>query len=130
MEKKAYVKPVMESETFVPNTYIAACGDEHKVYKFVCNAGYILGSGGHVWQENYKEEGLQTSGRNKDIDLGTYWQCRETHEAPVTDDFVEGYLTGFLLPFPKEVIIWKGEHNDNVHCTTNLNMNSWETAKS
>lgn len=130
MEKKAYVKPSLESETFVPQTYIAACGDSGVVYKFKCDAGYLFGSGGHVWQENEKQSGLQTSGPNKDIDLGYYHPCSETHEASVTDDFVKGYLTGYLLPFPKEVIIWKGEHNDNVHCTTNLNMDEWETAKS
>lgn len=129
MEKKAYVKPVMESETFVPQTYIAACGDENKVFKFVCDAGYIL-DGGNVWEESNKKPGLQMDGDDPDTYLGLYHSCGETHEASVTDDFVEGYLTGYLLPFPKKVIIWKGEHNDNVHCTTNLDQNSWETAKS
>ena len=130
MEKKAYVKPAMESETFVPNTYVAACGDSGTVYKFKCDAGYILSSGGHVWQATNGEEGLQQSGSHSDTDLGFYHPCSETHEASKTDEFVEGYLTGYLLPFPKKVIIWKGKNNDNVHGTTNLDQSSWETAKS
>lgn len=132
MEKKrVYRKPVMESETFVPQTYIAACRDHGVVYKFKCDAGYLFGSGGRVWQENDKQEGLQTSGSNKDIDLGYYHPCSETHEASATDEFVRGYLQGYLGILPeKEVIIWKGEHNDNVHCTTNLDMTTWETTKS
>lgn len=29
--KRAYIKPILESETFVPQNYIAACGDLNKV---------------------------------------------------------------------------------------------------
>ena len=36
---KNYVKPMMESEVFAANEYIAACGDSGVVYKFECNAG-------------------------------------------------------------------------------------------
>lgn len=39
MKKRVYTKPILESETFVPQSYIAACGDINKVYKFVCDAG-------------------------------------------------------------------------------------------
>ena len=28
--KRAYIKPILESETFVPQNYIAACGDINK----------------------------------------------------------------------------------------------------
>ena len=28
------------------------------------------------------------------------------------------------------VIVWKGPKGDNTHCTTNLNMKEWATAKS
>ena len=127
--KKAYIKPVLESETFVPQSYVAACHDINKVYKFTCDAGYFF-DGGNVWEENGKEEGLQMSGSNKDKYLGLYYACSETHEASIRDEFVDGYLTGYIFPFPKQVIIWKGKNNNNVHCTTNLNMNEWETEKS
>ena len=36
---KNYVKPMMESEAFAANEYIAACGDSGVTYKFECNAG-------------------------------------------------------------------------------------------
>ena len=36
---KNYVKPMMESEVFAANEYIAACGDSGVVYNFECNAG-------------------------------------------------------------------------------------------
>ena len=28
------------------------------------------------------------------------------------------------------VIVWRGQYGNNVHCTTNLNMDTWETSKS
>lgn len=36
--KRAYVRPTMVGERFVANEYVAACGDQNKVYKFKCNA--------------------------------------------------------------------------------------------
>lgn len=36
---KNYVKPMMESEVFAANEYIAACGDSGVIYNFECNAG-------------------------------------------------------------------------------------------
>lgn len=29
-----------------------------------------------------------------------------------------------------DVIVWRGEKGDNIHCTKNLDMKTWETAKS
>jgi len=37
--KKRYERPSAYIEEFTPNEYVAACGDEGKVYKFECNAG-------------------------------------------------------------------------------------------
>ena len=85
MEKKAYVKPVMESETFVPNTYIAACGDEHKVYKFVCNAGW---HGTLLGYDVYTNGSDGKPGTKDDVYLGGYTPCDATHEASTTDDFI------------------------------------------
>ena len=44
-----YVKPTMESEAFVPNTYVAACGDSGTTYLFTCDAGG--GKSGTVYLE-------------------------------------------------------------------------------
>ena len=27
------------------------------------------------------------------------------------------------------VVVWRGEHQDNLHCTTKLDINEWTTAK-
>lgn len=131
--KRAYVKPTMESEAFVPQTYVAACGDENKVYKFVCNAnpGGWFEVGG-VYEETNGKEGLQLIGSNPDRRLSflSYHPCSETHYAPVDDEFIHGYLVGVDIP-PKvtEVMIWT-DGGTNVHCTTDLKQETWETYKS
>lgn len=130
MEKKAYVKPVMESETFVPQTYIAACGDENKVYKFVCDAGG--GTPGTVYEDsnhNGKWDLLDDKALTGYI-IPTYHACGQTHEAPTDDEFINGFYLPNSNPFNiKKVIIWT-DGGTNVHCTTNLDMATWETDKS
>ena len=37
MEKRNYVKPLLNSEEFVPQTYVAACGDETVTWSIKCN---------------------------------------------------------------------------------------------
>lgn len=138
MEKKAYVKPSLESETFVPQTYIAACGDSGVVYKFKCDAGN--GVYGSVYQETNGRAGLQT-GLGGDTRIASYSSsffgesgfhaCGTTHEANSDD----GFFNGYYCPQgntrnPIQVIIWKGRWGRNVHCTTNLDQDSWETVKS
>ena len=129
--KKAYVKPSMESETFVPQTYVAACGDEHKVYEFKCDAtGGVLGM---VYQETNGEDGLQIKLWGGDTMLTPfgYHACGIIHYAPVTDDFVDGYyMTSTDGIDATPVKIWKGENGDNIHCTTNVHMETWVTHKS
>ena len=137
---KNYVKPMMESEVFAANEYIAACGDSGVVYKFKCDAGD--GVYGSVYQETNGIPGLQTSGRNTDRRIATYdysflWgesgyhACGTTHEAESNSGFYDGYYCARgNTKNPVSVIIWRGEHNNNVHCTTNLNQDSWDTAKS
>lgn len=51
--KKAYVKPVMESEEFVANEYVAAC------WKLTCQAGYW---GGYSNHENCKGDYIKVQG--------------------------------------------------------------------
>ena len=139
-KKKAYVKPSMESETFVPNTYVAACGDSGTVYKFKCDAGG--GESGTVYLETNGKPGLQT-GWGGDRSLGGYHACGTTHEADSDNAFLNGYYVtkewvqdgwfpfdGHYEDVVTDVIVWRGPYNNNVHCTTNLDMSTWETVKS
>lgn len=129
--KRVYIKPVLESETFLPQAYIANCGDSGTIYKFKCDAGG--GWPGSVYLETNGQEGLQTNGRNPDRYLSGYYACGTTHEASSDDDFLEGYyVTSSWWGGTKvtEVIVWRGRNGNNTHCTTNLDMDSWETVKS
>ncbi len=129
--KKKYVAPTMVGERFVANEYVAACGDENKVYKFKCDAQKWTGlTGSTVWLNG--PDGLPET--NDDVKLGSYGQCGTEHEAKTTDDFSQGYLKKNVggIPIGKrvDVIVWKGDDGHNIHCTTNLDINTWETAKS
>ena len=122
--RKEWMEPVVEVQEFVANEYVAACGDSGTVYKFKCDAG----------EGNYTV--YVDSNHNGKFDLTdellgiTYHACGATHEASVRDEFLNGFIH---KPFSLEytpVVIWRGEDGKNIHCTTNLNMSSWETAKS
>ena len=140
MEKKrAYVKPSLESEAFVPNTYVAACGDHGANYNFTCDAG------GGSWGDVYLSNGTNLT---KDGWLGTnyFHACMKTHSAPTDDVYEKGYLilnggndeTGYYVGWGWNkhwedyekipVIIWRGD--GSVHTTTNLDIDHWETDKS
>lgn len=113
------------------NEYVAACHDQNTVYKFKCNAQKWTGlTGSTVWL-NGPDGQPETS---DDIKLGSYGQCGAEHEAKTTDEFYKGYLKKNILGAPTgkrmDVIVWRGEDGQNIHCTTNLDMNTWETAKS
>lgn len=135
--KRAYVRPTMVGERFVANEYVAACGDSGKGYKFECNAGD--GVPGNVYQETNGESGLQRlpskPGSKPDTNLTSglstsYHACGETHEASAMDNFVNGYYVSLQSGKVTNVIIWRGKDGHNVHCTTQLNMDEWATAKS
>ncbi len=38
MEKRIWSKPEMNEFVFAANEYVAACGDQNRVYKFICDA--------------------------------------------------------------------------------------------
>lgn len=132
--KKEYVRPVIVGERFAPNEYIAACGDRGKVYKFECNAGSK-----HNSYNVYLEDGTPyaTSGRDYGgckTDFYSYSPCGGKHDADSDSGFLPGYMyrqnvlgnnTGDRI----DVIIWTDNYTQ-VHCTTNLKMSEWETAKS
>lgn len=134
MEKKrAYVKPSLESEAFVPNTYVAACGDHGTVYYFECNAGGRRNS-----YNVYFDDGTPYASSNGNEEwyaqFTGYHPCYETHEANSDSGFRDGYMylqdrRGNNSGSPIDVVIWT-EYGTNVHCTTNLDREDWETAKS
>lgn len=127
---KDYVRPMMESEAFTANEYIAACGDENKVYKFVCDAGG--GTPGTVYEDSNHNGKWDLIGDRAltGYILPTYHACGETHQAPTDDEFFEGFYLPNSNPFDaQKVIIWT-DGGTNIHCTTNLEMDQWETAKS
>lgn len=130
MIKNVWVQPQTIVQQFVANEYVAACGEEHKVYKFICDAGWTGLSGSTVFTNG--ADGV--SGTDDDQVLGSYGKCGKTHEAPTTDEFIYGYLRKNVLGVPvgekQDVIIWRGEDGNNIHCTKNLQMDSWETVKS
>lgn len=132
---RSYRKPMMNVEKFVANEYVAACGESGVVYKFTCDAGG--GVSGSVYLESNGKEGLQKTGGwgyRADTYLSGYHACGTTHEAESTDSFLNGYYVVDGGLFEKDtvtpVIVWRGEKGNNTHCTTNLDMNSWTTAKS
>lgn len=123
-------RPMTVVDTFVANEFVSACGDKGAIYKFECDAP-------RGWLYYYPESDGQIDGkhdRNEDAKfLGRYHPCHAKHEAPKTDGFYDGFVdynsNGKQDP-GEGVIVWRGLHQNNGHATTQLDMNSWETAKS
>ena len=125
-------RPMVVVDTFAANEFVSTCGEENQVYLFECNAGNVIGMGGYVYLETNGQPGLQKdSGKGYEADqyLSPYHKCHETHEAKTTDEFKEGYLDPYI-GVTRKVIIWRGENNDNTHCTTKLKKDQWTTVKS
>lgn len=131
--KRAYVRPTMVGERFVANEYVAACGDSGVVYKFKCTAD--AGELYYYPQGDGTIDGIYT-GDGKAKDIEGYRPCGAEHDASATDDFYDGYVSTFSfegwqwVEHKTPVIVWRGKDGRNGHATTNLNMNTWETAKS
>lgn len=128
--KKTWEEPKIMVQQFMPNEYVATCGDENRVYNFVCDAGG--GTPGTVYEDsnhNGKWDLFGDEALTGHI-LPTYHACGETHSAPTDDEFIEGfYLPNSNPGKATKVIIWT-DGGTNIYCTTNLNMNEWTTAKS
>ena len=115
MEKKIWTMPQAEVEQFEMNQYIAACGDENRVYKCACNApaGSLYGPNRWTGRMEYR---------------GPFTPCPAAEDAPTTDVFEDGFIDynrNGRQDDGEAVIIW-----DYEHATQNLDMESWETAKS
>lgn len=131
--KRTYTRPIAYVEKFTPNEYVAACGDSGVVYNFECNAGNRRNSY-NVYYDN--GDPLASSNGNEEwyAQFTGYHPCGATHEAESDSGFYDGYMylqnrwgnnTGDRI----DVVIWTDRGTD-VHCTTNLDQDSWETAKS
>lgn len=130
--RRSYRKPTMTVERFVADEYVAACGDSGKVYKFTCDAPrgilyyYDSENSDGVIDGNYTGSGSATR-------LGDYHPCQITHEADATNFFYDGFVDynrNRRCDSGEEVIVWRGSNGRNGHATKQLDMNSWETAKS
>ena len=130
MGRRVWTRPVTEVQKFEANEYVAACGDKGTTYLFTCNAGYY---GTLLGYKVYSNGNDGIPGTNDDRYLGNYTPCDATHEASTSDDFINGYMCkDFIIGQGKriDVVIWRGESGHNIHCTTTLDKNYWETTKS
>ena len=141
MTKNVWVQPRTVVQQFVANEYVASsCGESGTTYLFECNAGQyrvpIIGTTislpGTVYVDTNGNGQLDDG--DEDLTsgawLGGYKACNKTHTAPASDEFVRGFYKPLDIGyFTQDVIIWT-EGGTNVHCTTNLNREDWETAKS
>lgn len=133
MERKVWRRPLTEVQKFEANEYVAACGDSGVVYNFECNAGSRRNS-----YNVYFDDGTPYASSNGNEEWYTkftgYHPCGETHEAESNSGFYDGYMYlqnmwGNNSGSPIDVVIWT-DGGSNVHCTTELDMDEWETAKS
>lgn len=126
--KRRYERPSAYIEEFTPNEYVAACGDHGKVYKFECNAGEKNKQYNVYYFDNGQKKYLTKGGL-----FGSYYHpCKATHEAEEDTGFISGYIDDQSTWDYDEkipVVIWTDNGRD-VHCTTNLDMSEWQTAKS
>ena len=157
--KKIYEKPVMLAEAFVANTYCEDCstpGHSGYTIKFLCDAGIknqhygIKDASGNyltarvVDPRTGRSGNYTVSGRLRQHIFGndeTYFEtCDATHTFTVATmeelytrtDIKTGYHLDIYDTSIDEnipVTIWT-DNNTNVHCTTILNPEKWEIAKS
>ena len=134
---KNYVRPMMESEVFAANEYIAACGDSGVIYNFECNAGdwwgdYSVYLNGPDGESHTSDDIFWCGGPGAVRGNRTYTKCGETHSAEDNNDFFPGYITRrdiFGGTTEQDVIVWTA-NGTNTHYTTELDMSKWETQKS
>ena len=129
--KRAYSKPILESETFLPQSYCATC-ESGVTYWFECNAGSPYSGDNLVYEETNGKDGLQTGRGGDYLRSYTYHACGEKHEVEKNETFLKGYVVvdkGWFGNQTLNVLIW-ADHGTNTHCTTQLDEDKWEVAKS
>lgn len=131
--KKRWEEPRILAQKFMPNEYVAACGDSGVVYNFECNAGSWPNEY-NVYYDNGSPLASSNGYEEWSAPFTGYHPCGATHEAESDSGFYDGYMyrqnswgnnTGDRI----DVVIWTDRGRD-VHCTTNLDMDEWTTAKS
>lgn len=149
LEKKDWISPRTGFQEFVPQEFIAACDQSGatQTYYFMCDGGYqsgkydvVMDSNGNqtlegVWRWNSAWQTYQwgysdNGDRDNLLTAGKYFHpCNEKHTVTVPygtsveDIFPHGWMqtkdshsnTNWTA-----VRIWRGDNNDNIHCTTNL----------
>lgn len=128
MERKVWRRPLTRVQQFEANEYVAACGDtEYGNYLFECDA-----PGGRLYYYRTNWWG----GEEAEY-IGSYTPCSKKHEASKESEFPDGFVDYNRNGREDEgeaVIVWieRGPWGGirNAHATTNLDRDSWETAKS
>jgi len=133
--KKQWGKPLTSVQEFVPQEFIAACDpdDRYVKYEFWCDAG-----GGTTWNVYYDTNKNQQYDEGIDQYYTNFYACREEHDVTVhigVDEFdVDTYFPMGIIRRRRNIFaewqeipvrIWKGENNDNCHCTTHLDITNW-----
>ena len=131
--KKRWEEPRILVQKFMPNEYVAACGDSGVVYNFECNAGSRWDSY-NVYFDDGRPLASSNGNEERYAQFTGYHPCGATHEAESNSGFYDGYMylqnwRGNNSGNPIDVVIWTDNGTD-VHCTTNLDMDEWTTAKS
>ena len=125
-------RPMVVVDTFAANEFVSSCGDKGTIYKFTCDAP----SGPLYYYPNSDD---QIDGKHDPYGratyLGSYHPCKAKHEAPKTDGFYDGFVDynwNRRQDDGEGVIVWIENTwlGYDGHATTQLDMNSWETAKS
>ncbi len=139
MKQQVWSSPKTAFEEFVPQVYCANCsGDDYTktTYNFECNAGTSSFFGSTIYLETNGVDGLQSSGSNKDKELGSYNPCGVKHTVEVTGKLTESNLNeifpkGYLVKNSRitNVRVWTA-NNTNIHCTTALDISEFQLAKS
>ena len=119
--KKAYVKPSMESEAFVPQDYIAAC------YIINCN----VGSFSELWLETNGQSGLQIRGYESDtkvLDSYGITGCHKWHKGVTKNPEANAYITGNNGHNPRSVFAWQEDLGSTYdwHATL-MDLYEWES---
>ena len=129
-----WTHPRTKEERFVPNEAIAACGDSGTVYLFNCNAGLAGGVTDDMGEPVHDHHPYRVFRENGQEFLpgNGYGRCGVIHEAPTDGIFVRGYMDNMYTAADEHiaVIIWGGWTGNEVHCTTDLDMSTWETTRS